>query len=57
MARAAEARGIWVICKVSPYTRHRFRTVRPYEYRDAATLMADFWTQVAAVLKERGVES
>jgi hypothetical protein len=35
--------------------RHRFRTVRPYEYRDAATLLADFWTEVDAVLKERGV--
>jgi hypothetical protein len=36
--------------------RHRFRTVRPYQYRDAATLLADFWEQVAAVLKEKGVE-
>jgi len=35
--------------------RHRIRTVKPYEYRDAATLMADFWTDVDAVLKERGV--
>jgi hypothetical protein len=34
--------------------RHRIRTVRPYEYRDAATLLADFWTEVDAVLKERG---
>jgi len=35
--------------------RHRLRTVRPYDYRDAATLLADFWTLVDAVLKERGV--
>jgi len=35
--------------------RHRFRTVRPYDYKDVASLMADFWTQVDAVLKERGV--
>ncbi len=35
--------------------RHRLRTVRPYDYRDAATLLADFWTEVDAVLKERGV--
>jgi hypothetical protein len=35
--------------------RHRFRTVRPYDYKDAASLMADFWIQVDAVLKERGV--
>ena len=34
--------------------RHRLRTVRPYEYSDAATLLADFWAEVAAVLKERG---
>ena len=35
--------------------RHRLRTTRPYEYRDAATLLADFWTEVHAILKERGV--
>jgi hypothetical protein len=35
--------------------KHRLRTVRPYEYKDAATLLADFWTEVDAVLKERGV--
>jgi len=35
--------------------RHRLRTVRPYDYRDAATLLADFWAEVDAVLKERGV--
>jgi hypothetical protein len=35
--------------------RHRTRTVRPYAYRDAATLLADFWAEVEAVLKERGV--
>jgi hypothetical protein len=36
--------------------RHRIRTVRPYDYADAATLLADFWEEVDAVLKERGVE-
>jgi hypothetical protein len=35
--------------------RHRIRTVKPYEYRDAAALLADFWAEVDAVLKERGV--
>lgn len=35
--------------------RHRLRTVRPYDYQDAATLLADFWTMVDAVLRERGV--
>lgn len=36
--------------------RHRLRTVRPYDYRDAATLLADFWAEVEAVLKERGAD-
>ena len=35
--------------------RHRLRTVRPYDDRDAATLLADFWAEVDAVLRERGV--
>jgi hypothetical protein len=35
--------------------RHRLRTVRPYAYRDAATLLADFWDTVDSVLRERGV--
>ncbi len=35
--------------------RHRIRRVRPYDYTDAATLLADFWTEVDSVLKERGV--
>jgi hypothetical protein len=35
--------------------RHRLQTVRPYDYRDAATLLADFWEEVDVVLKERGV--
>jgi hypothetical protein len=35
--------------------RHRIRTVRPYGYSDAASLLADFWSEVDAVLKERGV--
>jgi hypothetical protein len=34
---------------------HRLGATRPYEYRDAATLLADFWAEVDAVLKERGV--
>ena len=35
--------------------RHRVRKVTAYTYQDAATLLADFWTLVDAVLKERGV--
>lgn len=35
--------------------RHRLGTVRPYPYEDAATLLADFWSTVDAVLRDRGV--
>jgi hypothetical protein len=35
--------------------RHRLGTLRAYDYRDAATLLADFWSAVEAVLRERGV--
>jgi hypothetical protein len=35
--------------------RHRLGMTRHYEYRDAMTLPADFWAEVEAVLKERGV--
>ena len=35
--------------------RHRLRAISGYEYRDAATLLADFWSMVDAVLRERGV--
>jgi hypothetical protein len=35
--------------------RHRLRNIRPYEYRNAATLFADVWDTVDAVLRERGV--
>jgi len=35
--------------------RHRLRTIKAYEYQDAATLLADFWETVDAVLRERGV--
>ena len=34
--------------------RHRLQMVRPYDYQDAATLLADFWAAVDAVLRERG---
>jgi hypothetical protein len=35
--------------------RHRLETTRTYEYQDAASLLADSWTEVISVLKERGV--
>lgn len=35
--------------------RHRFKTVKGYEYKDAASLVADFWRDVEAVMKAEGV--
>ncbi|TMI87764.1 MAG: hypothetical protein E6H00_14665 [Bacillati bacterium ANGP1] len=37
--------------------RHRLQTIKAYEYQDAPTLLADFWSVVDAVLRERGVIS
>ncbi|SRR5712691_4215946 len=37
--------------------KHRLATVRRYEYRDAATLLTDFWTTVDSVMREKGVIS
>ena len=37
--------------------KHRLKAVQPYEYADAATLLADFWTTVETVLREKGVFS
>jgi hypothetical protein len=34
--------------------RHGVHMVKPYVYSDAAQLLADFWTEVDRVLKERG---
>ncbi len=36
--------------------KHRLRTIQPYEYKDAAALLADFWAAVDAMLDERGVK-
>ena len=34
---------------------HRSRTVKPYDYRDAASLLADFWSAVDTMLRDKGV--
>ena len=34
--------------------RHRLRVVGAYEYKDAVTLLEDFWNEVDGVLRERG---
>ncbi|MEI6798009.1 MAG: DUF6516 family protein [Pseudomonadota bacterium] len=36
--------------------KHRFKTVRPYDYSDAVALLEDFWKLVEDVLKEEGVK-
>jgi hypothetical protein len=38
-----------------PDHRHRLRTVKPYDYKDAAVLLGDFWAAVDKVLRERGI--
>jgi hypothetical protein len=35
--------------------KHRMDTVRPYRFKDAATLVEDFWAEVDKVLREKGV--
>ena len=35
--------------------KERLRTIRPYEHRDAASLLEDFWKEVDSVLREKGV--
>ena len=35
--------------------KHRLRTVRPYDYADAAALLAAFWKEVESVMREMGV--
>jgi len=35
--------------------KHRMETVRPYGFKDAATLLEDFWTEVDKLLEQKGV--
>ena len=37
--------------------RHRLRTIRPYEYANAVTLLEDFWKEVDEVLRQKGALS
>lgn len=36
--------------------KHRLKTVRPYAYQDAASLLEDFWREVESVLAEKGIK-
>ncbi len=35
--------------------KHRIRTVKPYGYTDAVSLVTDFWAEMDKVLKEKGI--
>ena len=35
--------------------KHRFRAIKPYDYKDAGILLEDFWKAVEDVLEERGI--
>ena len=35
--------------------KHRLKVARPYKYKDVATLLADFWSAVDAVLRDKGI--
>jgi len=37
--------------------RHRAQRTAAYDYQDATSLLADFWSDVDALLRERGVEA
>ncbi|MEQ1706450.1 MAG: hypothetical protein ABL867_10850 [Rickettsiales bacterium] len=49
--------GLSRITKTEHDHKHKLRTIKPYEYSDAATLLADFWSEVDIVLKQRGITS
>jgi hypothetical protein len=36
--------------------KHKMDTIRPYRFRDAATLLEDFWAEVDRLLNEKGVD-
>lgn len=52
-----EGSGPGVRTRIEHDHRHGRGTVRFYAYQDAATLMADFWTEVEKVLQDRSKES
>ncbi len=35
--------------------KHRMETIRPYRFKDAGTLLEDFWAEVDKLLQEKGV--
>ena len=49
-----ECRGPETRTRAESDHRHRLRSIRPCDYADAAALLVDSWTEVDAVMKERG---
>ncbi len=41
--------------KIAQDHKHRLKTIRPYDYQDAVTLLEDFWREVESVLAEKGI--
>ena len=35
---------------------HRYDTIRPYKFKDVATLLTDFWENVDKILTEKGAK-
>jgi hypothetical protein len=52
---ARESRGPGGKSRGSLDHKHRLETIRPYRFKDAATLVADFWSEVDKLLREKGV--
>lgn len=50
-----EKRGVSRLTKTEHDHKHKNNTIKHYEYSDAATLLADFWSEVDRVLKQRGI--
>ncbi len=36
--------------------KHRLQTIKPHQYKDAQTLLEDFWNEVSSVLAQKGIE-
>ena len=42
--------------KRKPDHKHAGKSIRGYSYKDAGTLLEDFWTDVERILKEEGIQ-
>ena len=53
----SEKRGVSRIKSATHDHQHALRTIKSYEYADAATLLSDFWKEVDSILKQKGITS